>query len=356
MELFVPGRICLFGEHSDWAGGYRRVNPEIKRGYTLICGTEQGIYAEVAPHSNALVLTATTPKGETLGPREIPLDPETLLDVARRGGFWSYVAGAAYQALTHYQVGGLVIRNFKTDLPIQKGLSSSAAICVLTARAFNLLYDLKLTTRGEMELAYLGEITTPSRCGRMDQGCAFGSRPVLMTFDSDRLITAELKAGQDLHFVIVDLQAHKDTLKILANLNDCFPYASNKLQQGVQDLLGPVNEEIVHQAVTALQAGDAQQLGRLMTEAQARFDQYAMPACPDELTAPVLHRVLEYEPLKPHIWGGKGIGSQGDGSAQFIARSEKDQQAVIEVVERELGMPCLKVTLRNGVRLSLIHI
>jgi len=125
MELFVPGRICLFGEHSDWAGGYRRVNPEIKRGYTLICGTEQGIYAEVAPHPDALVLTATTPEDETLGPRQIPMDAEALLDVARRGGFWSYVAGVAYQAMTHYQVGGLVIRNFKTDLPIQKGLSSS---------------------------------------------------------------------------------------------------------------------------------------------------------------------------------------------------------------------------------------
>jgi UTP-glucose-1-phosphate uridylyltransferase/mevalonate kinase len=350
MELFVPGRVCLFGEHSDWAGGYRRVNPEIKRGYTLICGTEQGIYAEVAPYPDALMLTATTPEEETLGPREIPMDPEALLDVARRGGFWSYVAGVAYQAMTHYQVGGLVIRNFKTNLPIQKGLSSSAAICVLAVRAFNLLYDLKLTTRGEMELAYQGEITTPSRCGRMDQGCAFGSRPVLMTFDGERLITTELRAGKDLNFVIVDLRAHKDTMKILANLNDCFPYASNQLQQGVQDLLGPVNEDIVHQAVEALQAGDAQQLGALMTRAQGWFDHYAMPACPDELTAPVLHRVLEYGPLKPHIWGGKGVGSQGDGSAQFIARSEKDQQAIIEIVERELGMPCLKVTLRDGGR------
>lgn len=33
------------------------------------------------------------------------------------------------------------------------------------ARAFNLAYDLKLTTRGEMELAFLGEVTTPSKCG-----------------------------------------------------------------------------------------------------------------------------------------------------------------------------------------------
>jgi UTP-glucose-1-phosphate uridylyltransferase len=85
-----------------------------------------------------------------------------------------------------------------------------------------------------------------------------------------------------------------------------------------------------------------------MAKAQGWFDHYATPACPDELTAPVLHRVLEYEPLKPHIWGGKRVGSQGDGSAQFIARSAEDQQAVIEIIERELGMPCLKVTLRDS--------
>ena len=27
-EIFVPGRICLMGEHSDWAGSYRRFNKE----------------------------------------------------------------------------------------------------------------------------------------------------------------------------------------------------------------------------------------------------------------------------------------------------------------------------------------
>jgi UTP-glucose-1-phosphate uridylyltransferase/mevalonate kinase len=346
MELFVPGRICLLGEHSDWAGGYRRVEPSIERGYTLICGTDQGIYAEVAPHPEALVMTATTPAGERLGPREIAMEPEALLEVAQRGGFWSYVAGVAYQALIHYRVEGLVIHNYKTDLPIKKGLSSSAAICVLAARAFNRLYDLKLTTRGEMELAYQGEVTTPSRCGRMDQGCAFGSRPVLMTFDGDHLVTAELEAGQDLHFVIVDLQAEKDTMTILSRLNECYPCANNEVEQGVQDLLGPINKAIVHQAVDALEAGDAERLGSRMVEAQAFFDRYALPACPEELTAPILHQVLQYEPLKPHIWGGKGVGSQGDGAAQFVARSRADRQAVAEILERDLGMPCIQVTLR----------
>ncbi|MEW6578753.1 MAG: sugar phosphate nucleotidyltransferase [Chloroflexota bacterium] len=356
MRIFVPGRICLFGEHSDWAGGYRRINADIEKGYALIAGTNQGIYANVEPHPTALVLTSTPPDGARHGPYEIPMEPKALLDEAQRGGFWSYIAGVAYQMLTNYHVRGLIIDNTQTDLPVKKGLSSSAAISVLAARAFNRVYDLKLTTRGEMEIAYQGEITTPSRCGRMDQGCAFGNRPVLMTFDGERLDTDELRAGQNLYFVLVDLQAQKNTMEILARLNRSYPFADNETEAGVQKLLGPINKRIVHQAVEALKAGDGEQLGALMVEAQQFFDRYATPACPEELTAPVLHRVLAYEPLKPHIWGGKGVGSQGDGTAQFIARSEADQQAVLDIIERDLAMPCLKLTLTPGpqVRKALI--
>lgn len=348
MKLFVPGRICLFGEHSDWAGGYRRLNADIEKGYTLITGTDQGIYAEVEPHPTSLILTSTTPEGEKIGPYEIPMQPNVLLEEAQKGGFWSYIAGVAYQVMTNYHVRGLVINNYKTDLPVKKGLSSSAAICVLTARAFNRVYDLKLTIRGEMELAYMGEITTPSRCGRMDQGCAFGNRPVLMIYDGDRLDTIELQVQDELHFVIVDLGAHKDTMEILNRLNRCYPFAENEIERGVQELLGPINKRVTQQAVDALSISDGENLGRLMVEAQAFFDRYATPACPKELTAPVLHRVLNHKPLKPHIWGGKGVGSQGDGTAQFITRSQADRQAVIEILERDLGVECLELTLRPG--------
>jgi len=350
MRLFVPGRICLFGEHSDWAGGYRRINAEVERGYTLISGTEQGIYADVEAHPTALVLTATTRDGQRHGPQQVPMEPAALLREAQSGGFWSYIAGVAYQMLTNYHVRGLVIDNDKTDLPLKKGLSSSAAICVLTARAFNRVYDLKLTVRGEMEMAYQGEITTPSRCGRMDQGCAFGSRPVLMTFDGERLDTQELRVNRELYLVIVDLQGHKDTVEILSRLNRAFPFPRDEVERGVQQLLGPINSRIVHQAVEALQAGDAERFGHLMVEAQSFFDRYARPACPEQLTAPILHRVLNYEPLEPHIWGGKGVGSQGDGTAQLVARTQADQQAVIEILERDLGMPCLRLTLVPGTK------
>ena len=32
VEVFVPGRLCILGEHSDWAADYRNVNPSISYG------------------------------------------------------------------------------------------------------------------------------------------------------------------------------------------------------------------------------------------------------------------------------------------------------------------------------------
>ena len=241
-----------------------------------------------------------------------------------------------------------MINNYKTDLPVKKGLSSSAAICVLTARAFNRVYDLKLTVRGEMELAYLGEITTPSRCGRMDQGCAYGNRPMLMTFDGDRLDMAELQVNEKLYFVIVDLRAQKtpwrsSTSSIAATRSPRTRSTAACRNCSVRSTSASSTRRSMRYAHS-----DAQRLGALMIEAQAFFDRYATPACPEELTAPVLHRILSYEPLEPHIWGGKGVGSQGDGTAQFIARSEADQRLLSRSSRRDLGLACLTLTLRPG--------
>ena len=145
-------------------------------------------------------------------------------------------------------------------------------------------------------------------------------------------------------------------MKSLNRLNRCFPVAENETERNVQELLGPINKRITHEAVAALERSDAETLGQKLVEAQALFDRYAMPACPEELTAPVLHKVMEYPGLKPYIYGCKGVGSQGDGTAQFLAKSAQDQDKVIEIIESDLGLSCLKLTLHAGpkVRKALI--
>ena len=350
MKIFVPGRICLFGEHTDWAGGHRRTNADLEKGYAIIASTNQGLHAQVNSHPTKLILKTTLSDGRRMDPFEVPMESEALLAEAQKGSFFSYAAGVAYQILTHYQVHGLEIDNYLTDLPAKKGLSSSAATCVLVARAFNRIYDLKMTVRGEMEYAYIGEITTPSRCGRMDQGCAYGNRPIMMTFDSDRIDVEEINVSKDLYFVIVDLDAGKDTRLILNRLNHCYPFAEDEMQRNVQKYLGPISAGITHEAHEALHQGDAVTVGELMKRAQAEFDKHVQPACPSQLTAPVLHKVLDYAPIQPYILGGKGVGSQGDGTAQFIVKDQESQQKVIEIIERNLKMSCLKLVIQAGRR------
>ncbi|GIL85872.1 hypothetical protein Vretimale_8934 [Volvox reticuliferus] len=346
VDLFVSGRLCLFGEHTDWAGEHKGRSESIVEGRTIVVGTQEGLFATAKPlKEKVLRITTTDNHGEKTGPAEFTLEPSELLAVARSGGFFSYVAGTAYRlCVAHELEGGLELNNHTTTLPMSKGLSSSAAICVMVARAFNRVYNLRLSTRGEMEFAYLGEITTPSKCGRMDQACAYGSVPVLMTFDGDILTVDRLQLAVPLHLVLVDLKASKDTTTILKCLQQAYPHPASDLHEGLHRLLGPINHRITSEALQAMATGDVSQLGRLMVAAQQLFDQLAGPLCPEQLTAPVLHKVLSYPAIQELVWGGKGVGSQGDGTAQLLCRGSEEQAKVCAILSADLGLECMPLT------------
>ena len=346
IDLFVPGRLCLFGEHSDWAGMHRMVNSGIETGYAIVSGTEEGIYAKAEKADEFIVESKLSVyHHEKL---VCPMNTAKLLEIAKEGKFFSYVAGVASYINDNFSVGGVKITITKMDLPIKSGLSSSAAICVLVARAFNRLYNLRMNTKGEMQAAFSGEQRTPSRCGRLDQACAYGVKPVWMEFDGMELETNAISIGTTFHWLIADLKSHKDTVKILSDLNKCFPFAEDEKERSVQEALGVDNQEIVRRARRYMEQGDAASLGQLMVEAQENFDQKVAPACPEELTSPVLHSVLEDEKIQQWIYGAKGVGSQGDGTVQFLARDEKSREQLMMYLEKEKGMPSFALTLRPG--------
>ena len=356
LKLFVPGRLCLFGEHTDWAGHYRTMNADILPGASIVTGIEQGIYAEVEKSTIFEMHSDADELDDVWRDFSCRMSEQELKRVAKSGSFFSYCAGVASYMLEWYKVGGVRIRITDMTLPMKSGLSSSAAICVLVARAFNILYHLNLNTLGEMNIAYLGELRTSSRCGRLDQACAFGVKPNLMTFDGDEIEVKPLNVKKTLYWVFADLCAEKDTIKILSDLNKAYPFASTEGEQNLHKALGEWNHEIVEKAIQYMASGDAESLGQLMTHAEEMFDQYIAPMSP-ALWAPKLHEVLRDPNIQPLVWGGKGVGSHGDGSVQFLARTAEDQQQLLEYLNAQ-GMKAYTLTLQpvHTVRKAIIPV
>ena len=357
IELFVPGRLCLLGEHTDWAGKYRTMNADIVPGASIVTGIEQGIYAEVEKSSSFEMFSEAPEIADIWQDFTCRMDEKELKNVAKSGSFFCYCAGVASYMLEWYQVGGVKITLKSMTLPMKSGLSSSAAICVLVARAFNLLYRLNLNTMGEMNIAYLGELRTSSRCGRLDQACAFGVKPNLMTFDGDEIEVKTLNVKKHLYWVFADLCAEKDTIKILRDLNKGYPFASNAMEEREQKALGEENHKIINLAIKYMAEGDAESLGKLMTGAQTLFDTAVAPMCPEELSSPKLHEVLRDSVIQPLVYGGKGVGSQGDGSIQFLAKNQECQEKLISYLNSR-GMKAYPLTIKpvHTVRKAIVPV
>lgn len=357
MKLFVPGRLCLFGEHTDWAGHYRTMNADIVPGAAIVTGIEQGIYAEVEKSSIFEVVSTAPDMSPQWRDFACRMDEQELKRIARSGDFFCYCAGVASYMLEWYKVGGVRIKITEMTLPMKSGLSSSAAICVLVARAFNLLYNLNLNTLGEMNIAYVGELRTSSRCGRLDQACAFGVKPNLMTFDGDEVEVQALNVKKALYWVFADLCGEKDTIKILSDLNKAYPFASNEQERLEHDALGAKNQEFIARAVKYMAEGEVEALGRLMTETEEVFDRQVAPMCPSELKSPKLKAVLADPAIQALTWGGKGVGSHGDGSVQFLARNKEMQQQLVDYLISK-GMPAYTLTIHpvHTVRRAIIPV
>ena len=357
MKLFVPGRLCLFGEHTDWAGHYRTMNADIAPGAAIVTGIEQGIYAEVEKSSLFEVQSVASEIEGEWQDFACRMDEQELKRIAKSGSFFCYCAGVASYMLEWYKVGGVRIKITSMTLPMKSGLSSSAAICVLVARAFNLLYNLNLNTLGEMNIAYVGELRTSSRCGRLDQACAFGVKPNLMTFDGDEIEVQALNVKKPLYWVFADLCGEKDTVKILRDLNRGYPFASNEQEEKEHLALGELNQDIIDRAIRYMAEGEVEKLGALMTEAEELFNSHVTPMCPSELGAPKLQATLADPAIKPLVYGGKGVGSHGDGSVQFLARDPDSQQQLIDYLNGQ-GMRAYPLTIKpvHTVRRAIIPV
>ncbi len=339
INLFVPGRISLVGELSDWTVEYKYENKSILPGCSIATAIDKGIYATIKRYKKLRFHMDDYYF-------ECEMDEEELEKNAVSQNFNSYICGMCLHMLRKYNVSGIYMNIKHNTLPIKKGLSSSAAICILIAKAFDKIYHLNLSDNELMLDAYHGEHLALSKCGRLDQIIVKGTTQLSkMVFYENCISISPIFVKKTLNLVIADLNGNKDTRKILNSLHSCYPFAKTKEQQAVHSMLGEENKILVNRMQEAIEQGNLEEIGQVFQDSQSLIDRVGIPIC-DEYKAPLLHKVMHDFKIKELSYGMKGIGSGGDGSVQILAKSPSDQDKIITHLKENFKMEAFKYNIR----------
>lgn len=336
VEIFIPGRLCILGEHSDWASKYRKENKDIERGYTIVAGLNLGIYLKGSCSKDFYY---------EYNNQKLELSCEEVLSYSKKD-FFEYVVSSAKIMIQKYNVKGIKAVCTKMTLPLKKGLSSSAAICVAIIRLYNILYNLNLTIDEEMNLAYEAERQIGSKCGKMDQICAYGQGIRKMSFDGDNVEISNIALNKDIDFVLVDLKGEKNTIKILDDLNKEYPFPKSDDAGKLYYTLGEYNKINIKRAEESLVKGHFKELGKILLESQEKFDENVAPFS-KELKAPLLHDFFDFLKNDNLVLGYKGVGSQGDGVAQILMRDSCDCDILIDKIRKNYNYECYKIKIET---------
>jgi galactokinase len=153
---FVPGRIEIFGKHTDYAGG-RSLITAVSRGFAVVA----------APRDDELVLVTDIATGQ-----RIDIHPG---DRERRYHGWSnYVAVVARRLARNFPgaPSGIDI-GFASNLPRAAGVSSSSALVVGMATA--LIRSGGLEERPEWRAAIHTRLDLAGYLGAVESGLTFGA-------------------------------------------------------------------------------------------------------------------------------------------------------------------------------------
>ncbi|TVQ85008.1 MAG: galactokinase [Bacteroidetes bacterium] len=148
----APGRINLIGEHTDY-----------NNGFVLPAAIDKKIYLAIAPV-----------KGSTVKIKSLDFNEMVEFDIHETDAKLPHWAKYPYGVLKEIQADGYFVEGFQAvfagDIPKGAGLSSSAALESVFAKALNELYGLGIDN---LSLAKIGQRAEHNfagvRCGIMDQ-------------------------------------------------------------------------------------------------------------------------------------------------------------------------------------------
>ena len=330
--FFAPGRVNLIGEHTDYNGGF-----------VFPCALSFGTYLLIASNDEKKINFCSLNIEATYS-----LDLNHLTEVLPNKAWANYPLGVIAQFIKR----GITITQgydilFWGNVPAGAGLSSSAAMEVVTAYAFN---ELLATEYDRTELAKIGQAAEHEfagvMCGIMDQfASSQGTKDHAIYLNCDTLnfelvpvklegIKVVISNTHSPHHL--DSGAYNDrvrqcqlavqqisAVRIIKNLAELSQTDFDQLEHAITDevahrrarhVVGEVQR--TKDAVEALQQGNIETFGKLMTQSHISLrDDY-------EVTGPQLDALAEAAWKVEGVLGSRMTGGGFGGCTVSLVRDE----------------------------------
>ncbi len=352
IEIFAPGRICLFGDHQDYLG-----LP------VIACAIDRYIKLTATPSEKRELHIYMPDINEE---RVIEID-KTITTLSNRDYFAS-----AMKVLARYECipsKGYTI-TIQGDIPVNAGLSSSSAVLVawitFLLEAFGA--NVKVTPKLIAKLSYTAEVLEfEAPGGLMDQyTISLGKTIFLDTVTgNDTAITNEVES-----LIIGESGVPKETLEVLSQLGN---YAKSSIEQVkkvhpdfdistatikdygryvnlVDEKLQPIffaaikNYMITKEAFEVMQQEsiDIRLLGELMDAHHKELKEHL------KITVPIIDAMIDGA-KRGGALGAKIVGSGGGGCIVAIA-SPGEEQLVIDGILAGGAAAAYKINIGKGVQ------
>ena len=327
-----PGRVNIIGEHTDYNDGF-----------VFPMAINRAMWIAMRPRTDKMVNVWSADFGQMI---------EFDLNNLEKGDFQpgEYVKGVAWAMME----AGHVLNGFDGvmggDVPIGSGLSSSAALELVTARAFSLSSDVEWNPH---EMALLGQKAENQwvgmQCGIMDQLIsAAGEKDHALFIDCRSLETTAVPLPKGTVIVVMDTatrhehaggeyntrrQQCEDAAQFFGAkaLRDVALAQFNEKSEQLEDVVMrrarhviTENERTI-QAVEAMRNNDAAKLGQLMNESHDSMrDDF-------EITNSALDVMSEIAQKQESCFGARMTGGGFGGCAVALVGTEDVEQFVAVV-------------------------
>jgi galactokinase len=334
-EARAPGRVNLIGEHTDYNGGY-----------VLPTALPQETCVKAARRNDRTVrgVSVDLPSGNT---------GEYTLGDERRSGTWlDYIQGVTRALAGHPVAFGGFDFLVTSNVPIGKGLSSSASLEIAIARAVRALFALSLS---DVDLAFIGHKAETDFVGApvgiMDQMvCSLGDQASALFLDAATTHFEKIPLPPSIALGVIDSGiAHEhasgdyrvrrrecDEAAAALGVRQLRELSSRDLPR-VEKLPEPLNRRARHvitendrvlAAVDALRRADAKSLGRLFIQSHDSMrDDF-------EVSLPEIDTLVDIATSDTDVLGARLTGGGFGGAVVMLCERGSEDRATARILKR----------------------